>query len=254
MRRKAALFMLFLMVAGALQPPSFATEAPQPPFAWRAVYHTYASMQEELEGLQASHPDLVRVESIGTTYEGRDIWAVKLSDDVGTNDTTEPDVLVFGAIHAREVMGVEVPMFVLNYLIDGYGINETLTKYVNTKEIWFVPMLNPDGHVYIEQGNDWRRNRRPTTGGNIGVDLNRNWGYQFGVDGATSDDPASEVYHGPYAFSENETVALRQRRQSEQRKQIHRQNENQAALGANDPLPKPHRGKNQQQRLDHRWN
>jgi len=70
-------------------------------------------------------------------------------------------------------------------------------------------MLNPDGHVYIEQGNDWRRNRRPTTGGNIGVDLNRNWGYQFGVDGATSDDPASEVYHGPYAFSENETVALR---------------------------------------------
>ncbi len=169
----------------------------------------YDHLFRELQALEAAHPDMVRLESIGKTYEGRDIWAVKLSDDVKTNDSAEPDVLIFGPVHAREVMGVEVPMSVLHYMIDGYGINETLTKYVNTKETWFVPMPNPDGHVYIEQGNDWRKNRRPTTGGNIGVDLNRNWGYQFGVDGATSNDPASEVYHGPYPFSENETIALR---------------------------------------------
>lgn len=177
-----------------------------PPF--EADYHTYAEMVGEINALQAAHPDLVAVQSIGKTYEGRDIWAVKLSDDVATNDSAEPDVLIFGGIHAREIMGPEVVLYVLNYMLDGYGINETISQDINTKESWFIPMINPDGHVYVEGGNDWRGNRRPTTGGNIGVDLNRNWGYMFGVDGATSNDPADQTYHGPYPFSECETVAL----------------------------------------------
>ncbi len=209
MRRALSAMALALMVLGLFQPAAMAEEAPAPGFVWREAYRTYASMIAELQALQAAHPDLIMLEDIGTTYEGRDIWAVKLSDDVTANDSSEPDVLVFGPLHAREVMGVEVPMFVLNYMIDGYGINETLTNCTNTKETWFVPMPNPDGHVYIEQGNDWRKNRRPTTGGNIGVDLNRNWGYEFGVDDHTSPIPSSDVYHGPYPFSENETIALR---------------------------------------------
>ena len=200
---------LCLMIAGAFQPLATAQPRPTPAFVWRDGYHTYDSMTAELQGLQATYPDLVMLESIGKTYEGRDIWAAKLSDDVTTNDSSEPDVLIFGGIHAREIMGPEIPMFVLNYMLDNYGKNETISNYINTRETWFVPMLNPDGHAYVEQGNDWRGNRRPTTGGNIGVDLNRNWGYMFGVDGATSDDPASQVYHGPYPFSENETIALR---------------------------------------------
>jgi len=192
-----------------LLPPA-ATAEPDEGFVFpRATYHTYASMVAELQALQANHPDMVRMESIGKTYEGRDIWAVKLSDDVTTNDTAEPDILIDGGIHAREIMGVEVPLYVLNYLINNYGINETCTKYVNTREIWFVPMDNPDGHVYVEGNNDWRKNRRPTGGGNIGVDLNRNFGYMFGTDGATSPNPWDETYHGPYPFSENETIALR---------------------------------------------
>ncbi len=175
---------------------------------WRASYHTYASMTQELRALEAAHPDMVRVESLGKTYEGRDIWAVKLSDDAATNDSSEPDVLIMGGLHAREIMGVEVPLYLLDYLVRSYGLNESCTTLVNTREIWFVPMANPDGHVYVEAGNDWRKNRRPTTGGNIGVDLNRNWGYMFGVDNHTSDDPSSEVYHGPHPFSENETLAI----------------------------------------------
>ena len=176
----------------------------------RSDYHTSASLLAELQALVSSHPEMLRMESIGKTYEGRDIWAVKLSDDVNTNDSAEPDVLIFGGIHAREIMGPEVVLHVLNYMVDGYGKNETLTKYVNTKETWFVPTANPDGYAYVrDQGQDWRKNRRPTTGGNIGIDLNRNWGYMFGTDGSTSPDPASEVYHGPYPFSENETIALR---------------------------------------------
>jgi hypothetical protein len=214
MRRTLVAVGLLLLLGTAWQPMVEGSPACEAPAAWnlfgpRSVYHTFAIMVSELQALQSVHPDMVKLESIGKTYEGRDIWAVKLSDDVSTNDTSEPDVLLFGGIHAREVMGVEVPMTVLNYMLDGYGNNETLTKYVNTKETWFVPMLNPDGHVFVEQGNDWRQNRRPTTGGYIGVDLNRNWGYMFGTDPSTSDNPAIETYHGPYAFSENETVAMR---------------------------------------------
>jgi carboxypeptidase T len=214
MRRLTAALALLLLVGTLWQPCVEASGAPAENapialFGPRSDYHTYASMVTELQGLVSAHPDLVKMESIGKTYEGRDIWAVKVSDEVSTNDSSEPDVLIFGGIHAREVMGPEVAMHVLNYLLDGYGKNETLTKFVNTKETWFVPMINPDGHVYVEGGNDWRKNRRPTTGGNIGVDLNRNWGYMFGVDASTSADPASEVYHGPYPFSENETIALR---------------------------------------------
>ncbi|MFA5771145.1 MAG: M14 family zinc carboxypeptidase [Thermoplasmata archaeon] len=207
MFRRPVIFAALCVLLCLLPTPSVAAvKAYSPP----ASYHTFSSMVQELQNLQASHPDLVKMESIGKTWEGRDIWAVKISDDVATNDSSEPDVLIFGGIHAREVMGVEVPMYVLNYLIDKYGTDEACTKYVNTREIWFVPMINPDGHDFVVvQDYDWRKNRRPTTGGNIGVDLNRNWGYMWGTDSATSSNPASETYHGPYPFSESEIIALR---------------------------------------------
>jgi carboxypeptidase T len=199
---------LFILMLFALPPAATAAPAERETGP-RATYHTYASMVSEMQTLQSNHPSLVKMESIGKTYENRDIWALKLSDDVTTNDTDEPDVLIMGGLHAREIMGIEVPMYALNYLINNYGINETCTKYVNTREVWFVPMCNPDGHVYVEGNNDWRKNRRPTTGGNIGVDLNRNWGYQWGTDAASSPYPDDETYIGPSPFSEAETQAVR---------------------------------------------
>ena len=199
---------LIVLLLFVLPPASAAAPSEREP-GYRATYHSYSEMVSEMQTLQSNHPTMVRMERIGKTYENRDIWALKLSDDVTTNDTDEPDVLIMGGLHAREIMGIEVPMYALNYLINNYGINETCTKYVNTREIWFVPMCNPDGHVYVEGGNDWRKNRRPTGGGNIGVDLNRNWGYQWGTDAASSPDPWDETYIGPSPFSEAETKAVR---------------------------------------------
>jgi len=216
MKRVLAAAALLLLLGTALVPQAQAMDSSTGKSSIgrsgpRSDYHTSASLLAELQALVSSHPDMLKMESIGKTYEGRDIWTVKLSDEANTNDSAEPDVLIFGGIHAREIMGPEVVLYVLNYMVDGYGKNETLTKYVNTKETWFIPTINPDGYAYVrDQGQDWRKNRRPTTGGNIGIDLNRNFGYMFGVDGSTSPDPASEVYHGPYPFSENETIALRE--------------------------------------------
>jgi len=169
------------------------------------VYHTFDEMVSELQNLTAAHPDILRMESIGKTYEGRDLWAVKLSDNV-TADEAEPNITIMGGIHAGEIIGVEVALYILNSLVENYTTNSTIGWYVNSTQIWFVPMLNPDGHIYYEQGNQWRKNRRPNPGGTYGVDLNRNFGHLWGLE--ASHNPPDDDYCGPFAFSENESQAV----------------------------------------------
>lgn len=169
------------------------------------VYHTFDEMTAELENLTAAHPNILRMESLGKTYEGRDLWAVKLSDNV-SREEAEPNITIMGGIHAGEIIGVEVALYILNSLVENYTTNSTIGWYVNSTQIWFVPMLNPDGHVYYEQGNQWRKNRRPNPGGTYGVDLNRNFGHLWGLE--ASHNPPDDDYCGPYAFSENETQAV----------------------------------------------
>jgi hypothetical protein len=169
------------------------------------VYHTYDEMVSELQNLAAAHPEILRLQSIGRTYEGRDIWAVKLSDNVA-QDEAEPNVTILGGIHAGELIGVEVALSILFSLVENYTTNATVGWYVNSTQIWFVPMINPDGHVYVEQGNQWRKNRSPNPGGTFGTDLNRNFGHLWGLE--ASHNPPDDDYCGPYAFSENETQAI----------------------------------------------
>jgi len=169
------------------------------------IYHTYDEMVSELENLTAAHPDILRLESIGKTYEGRDLWSVKLSDNVSL-DEAEPNITILGGIHAGELIGVEVALHILRSLVENYTTNSTIGWYVNGTQLWFVPMINPDGHVYVEQGNPWRKNRRPNPGGTYGVDLNRNFGHLWGLE--ASHNPPDDDYCGEYAFSENETQAI----------------------------------------------
>src|SRR5262245_16222656 len=127
------------------------------------LYHTYAETVAELESLQAAHPDLTRLESIGSSLEGRPILALKLSDEPEIEDPTEPDVLVVGNHHAREFMSVEVPLYLLRNLLDGYARNPRLRALLDSRELWVVPLLNPDGHVYQSETQlrpGWRKNRR----------------------------------------------------------------------------------------------
>ena len=91
-----------------------------------------------------------------------------------------------------------------------------VTNMVDTREIYFIPMVNPDGHVYVEQNHAgpwttwWRKNRRDNGNGTIGVDINRNYGYQWGYDNLGSSPlTSSQIYRGGSAFSEPETQAIR---------------------------------------------
>ena len=175
------------------------------PRAGPGAYHTYDSMVSDLQNLSAAYPDIVKLQPLCQTWEGRIIWAVKLSDNVSI-DEPEPNITVLGGIHAREFIGVEVCLHLLFSLVENYSTNATVKWYIDGAQLWFVPMVNPDGHAYVEKGADWRKNRRPNGDGTFGVDLNRNFGHLWGLKASTR--PADDDYCGPYAFSENETQAV----------------------------------------------
>jgi len=181
------------------------------PAGWTG-YHSYTEIAAETAAVAAAHPDIAERFSIGKTYQGRDIWAMKISDNVAT-DEAEPEVLFDGNIHADEHMGAEMVLKIMHWLVDGYGTDPRITNIVNTREIWLVFVVNPDGAEYDIFGGKfhfWRKNRQPTPGtGYIGTDLNRNFGYRWGLEGNTSKNPAAITYRGPAAFTAPEDRAMR---------------------------------------------
>ncbi|WP_341718540.1 M14 family zinc carboxypeptidase [Micromonospora sp. FIMYZ51] len=177
-----------------------------------ANYHDYAEMVAVVNQVVADHPSIARKISIGSSYEGRDLVAVKISDNVAT-DENEPEILFNSQQHAREHLTVEMAIYLLNLFTDNYGSDSRITSLVNNREIWIVPSVNPDGSEYdIATGSyrSWRKNRQPNSGSSyVGTDLNRNWSYNFGCCGGSSGSTSSETYRGPSAFSAPETQALR---------------------------------------------
>src|SRR5918999_1642199 len=175
-------------------------------------YHNFAELTAEVNSTVAARPSIARKSVIGTSYQGRDIMAIKISDNVGT-DEGEPEVLFTHHQHAREHLTVEMAVYLLNLLTDNYGSDSRITNLVNTREIWILPDLNPDGGEYdIATGTyrSWRKNRQPNSGSsNVGTDLNRNWSYNWGCCGGSSGSTGSDTYRGPSAFSAPETQRLR---------------------------------------------
>ncbi|MFZ2960044.1 MAG: M14 family metallopeptidase [Candidatus Ozemobacteraceae bacterium] len=173
-----------------------------------AKYRTCEEVASTLQNWAASWPSILRIESIGKSHEGRDIWAVKLSQSPSV-DTKKTAVLLMGAHHAREWTSFEVPMSILETLLRSYGKNERLTRLVNERELWFVPVVNPDGVTYSQKGAKfWRKNRRPMANNAFGVDLNRNYDYHWAESGVSS-SPSGETYPGPKGFSEPEIFAIK---------------------------------------------
>jgi hypothetical protein len=176
------------------------------------AYHNYAEMIAELDQAVAAHPAIIRKTSLGTSYEGRDLPLIKISDNVAV-DEDEPEVLYGAHQHAREHLTVEMALYLVKLYTDGYGKDPRITKLVDGRELWIVPDLNPDGGEYdVASGTyrNWRKNRQPNAGtGTVGTDLNRNWSFRFACCGGSSSDPSSETYHGPSAFSAPEIQRLR---------------------------------------------
>ena len=176
-----------------------------------SAYHNYAEMTSEINSLVAAHPQIAQQTTIGQSYQGRNIVAVKVSDNVAA-DENEPEVLLTYHQHAREHLTVEMALYTLHLLIDNYGTDTHVTSLVDSREIWIVPDLNPDGGEYdIATGSyrSWRKNRQPNSGTtNVGTDLNRNWDYNWACCGGSSSSTGSETYHGASPFSAPETTVV----------------------------------------------
>ena len=179
-------------------------------------YYTFEEAVQRLDDIQSEYPDFVSEKfSIGQSFEGRDIWAIKLGNDPN-NDEDEPEVLFTGMHHAREPMSFMNLYYYIYWLLENYQIDEDATNIINNRELWFIPIVNPDGYEYNRSiapngGGMQRKNMRNTCSGSAdGIDPNRNYSYMWGLDDqGSSPDPCSETYRGTGAFSEPETQAIR---------------------------------------------
>jgi hypothetical protein len=168
---------------------------------WFADYKDYRAITEKLQHLAAAHPAMVAVQGIGSTLEGRTIWAVR----IGNPEHTGTHVLIDGTQHAREWIAAMTTTCIADRLVSGYDTDPAIRDFVDHTELWVVPVVNPDGYQYSwSTDRYWRKNKRD----GHGVDLNRNFSVAFDGVGS-SRRTSSETYHGPHAFSENESQALR---------------------------------------------
>jgi carboxypeptidase T len=196
-------------------------------------YWSFQQMDSIMNVMVATYPSICQKTSIGKTAEGRDIWLMKVSDNVASDEPNEPEVLFMGLQHAREAIGGSSMIFFLEYLCENYASDTRIKNLIDNREIHIIPCFNPDGWEYNRvydggAGGQWRKNRSKidsttkgqTTTYQYGVDLNRNWGVDWANCSAPISGPSSscgsgsavttdDTYWGNSAFSEKETQAVR---------------------------------------------
>ncbi|XP_023950706.2 zinc carboxypeptidase A 1-like, partial [Bicyclus anynana] len=164
-------------------------------------YYKLADIYAWLDDLVATYKGIASIIVGGRSHEGRQIRGIKISHGSGRRA-----IFVEGTMHAREWITTTAVCYILNELLTS---NDSETKAAAHDYDWYIfPVTNPDGYVWShEQNRMWRKNRRPTTGGHIGVDLNRNWNSNWLVSGAST-NPASDTFAGLGPFSEPESRSL----------------------------------------------
>jgi hypothetical protein len=182
-----------------------------------ASYRPLGEIETKLYVLQQRFPEILHVEKIGeSTTLGLPIWGVKVSDNAARKED-EPRVLFTAVHHAREPIGANICLKLIETLCDKYGKDDEFTRWVDSIEVWIVPVVNPDGYKYVMENNLsfpwWRKNLRDNDGDGVfeplsdGVDLNRNYDYNWNEGG--DGKPSSWFYRGTKPFSEKETQAIR---------------------------------------------
>ncbi len=176
-------------------------------------FYTYNEMLANLDSMYLHYPLLITqrhvIDTINT-IEGHPMYWVRISNNPIV-EQNKPRVLYTGLIHAREPASMQQLIYYMYYLLENYNVNPDITNIINHFELYFIPCLNPDGYLYNESTNPlgggmWRKNRRDDGGGHFGIDLNRNFGYKWGIDNqGSSNDPSLDTYRGTCSFSEPES-------------------------------------------------
>ena len=184
------------------------------------VFRPYSgpgNLQAELSAQAAAHPTIAKLEVIGQTVQGKDINAVRVTRNVARITAgRRPTTVYVAAQHAREWITPEMVRRLLDHVLTSYGTDPEITRLVNTNELWFIPVANPDGYdfTFTPGRRLWRKNLRDNNGDGLvtgadGVDLNRNYPTRWGYDNeGSSPNPVSDTYRGTGPASEPETQAL----------------------------------------------
>uniref|UniRef100_A0A8C3K2Q5 Peptidase M14 domain-containing protein n=1 Tax=Calidris pygmaea TaxID=425635 RepID=A0A8C3K2Q5_9CHAR len=170
-----------------------------------ASYHTIEEIYDWMDTLVEDHPSLVSKIQIGQSYENRSLYVLKFS----TGGSNRPAIWLDTGIHSREWITQATGVWTANKIVEEYGQDPSVTAILDSMDIFFEIITNPDGFVFTHNSNRlWRKTRSINAGSPcIGVDPNRNWDAGFGGSGSSS-DPCSETYRGPYAHSESEVKAI----------------------------------------------
>lgn len=175
-----------------------------------ADYHNYDEVVEKLQSLHQTYGNITELFSIGKTVEGRTVYAMRVSGVLESKDM--PGIAFMGGHHSREHLSVDVPLRQLDHLLKEYvDGNPRIIALLNTRDIYYIPAVNPDGLEYdIADGKykAWRKNRKKNDNGTYGVDLNRNYSFGWGT-GGSSKSPSSDTYMGTSPFSEPETQNIK---------------------------------------------
>jgi murein tripeptide amidase MpaA len=184
---------------------------------WRD-YDSPGGYADLLRSTAAKYPQITKLVKLGTTYQGRDMLALKVTQGArGQADGSRPAVIYSATQHAREWIAPEIDRRLMKYYIDGWLRNDKdIKRLLKDTELWFFPVMNPDGYQYtFTEGNRlWRKNLRDNDGdGEItvadGVDPNRNYPAHWGYDEeGSSSILSSQTYRGPSPASEPETQAM----------------------------------------------
>lgn len=183
-----------------------------------AGYFTYNEMLDILDSMRLLYPTLISARAqIDTiqSIEGRPIYWVRISNNPDVEDTMRPQMLYTALHHAREPGTISSTIYYMWYLLEHYNSDPMIKSIIDNCELYFAPCVNPDGLIYNITTNPggggmWRKNRRHNAGTTIGVDLNRNYGFNWGYDDVgSSPTSSSDTYRGTAGFSEPETRAMK---------------------------------------------
>ncbi len=195
-----------LTAAGHTGLQTMAAVAPDPRFL------NPATSAQKLQALAKAYPNLSRLEQIGTSIQGRPIFALLISNTPQKDDpkgAQKPSIIFDGVHHAREVMTAEVVMDVAEELLTKQATNPAYKNIVENWMVWVVPILNVDGsNIVFSSTPMWRKNAHMTNNRIHGVDINRNYGFNWNGCRGSSGMPSSDIYRGASAGSEPETKAL----------------------------------------------
>jgi murein tripeptide amidase MpaA len=108
-------------------------------------YYRYDELTRLLRALVKEHPNLLKLESIGKSHEGRDVWLVTATNFASGPDIEKPALWVDGNLHASEVAGSMAALYLINTLVTRYGQDADLTTALDTRAFYIVPRVNPDG-------------------------------------------------------------------------------------------------------------